>query len=173
MKNAVVLDIETTGLNPLDDRITAIGVIFKDEKKAFMDPEEKILLISFWDWLKKIPLPTIVGFNVYKFDIAFIHKRSMKHDINVPFSLKDAFLDLQYELNFYQQRCPGRLEDYALYLNIQGKSGSGKKAVILWEENRLVELESYCMDDVRVTFELFQRCLKAKVFPKECGFYNT
>lgn len=167
MSEYVVIDIETTGFDPFNNRITAIGVKRKDEEIVFMEQNEYRLLLEFWEWASKIKNPKFIGFNCFKFDFRFIHLRSMLHNIEVPFSLKDSYIDLQYELKFYGGTyMKGNLCDYCRFIEIGEKNGDGGKAVVLWNEQRLMELKDYCLQDIKLTWKLFERCMKAKIFSK-------
>lgn len=157
----VILDIETTGLSPLDDRITAIGVKTETESNVFMDSDEKVMLGDFWAWLSAINNPIIIGYNVFAFDIKFLALRSMKHDVEVPVYLKHNWLDLQYELAFYRDKYV-KLDEYLKFAGLGNKNGTGLQAIKLWKEQKFDELKAYCKQDVELTYELYKRC-------KKCG----
>jgi DEAD/DEAH box helicase domain-containing protein len=37
----------------------------------------------------------------------------------------------------------------------KGKSGNGKEAILFWRNNRLDLLKKYCLDDVRITKDVY------------------
>lgn len=50
-----IIDIETTGLNPMEHRIVAIGVKLGDRDIILMDESEYYLLVNFGiRWKKKV-----------------------------------------------------------------------------------------------------------------------
>jgi uncharacterized protein YprB with RNaseH-like and TPR domain len=168
----LILDIETSGLNPLFDRITCIGVVGDDNKPmVFYGEDEKKLLQDFWAYLKKVSGSdgilysndiTIVGFNVYKFDIRFIHIRSMVNNVYASKKLKKNFIDLQYELACYNTQVKGTLNDYLETIG-EEKNGNGLRAIELFEKRDWKSLVAYCKNDVLVTKKLFERCKEAGI----------
>jgi len=158
----LILDIETTGLNPLYDRITCIGVMHEDDEEvtAFYGEDEKYLLERFWLYVEKYSTSKIIGFNSYRFDIRFIQIRSMFHNIAGK-CLKKNYIDLMYELGFYN-KCAGTLSDYLQLIGLE-KNGSGFHAIELYRNGNWDDLVKYCKNDVLVTKELYKRCVKAGV----------
>lgn len=155
----VIFDIETTGLNPVKDRITAIGVKNGFGEDALIDKDEKYILEEFWKMVRrKYPYLRLVGFNCLSFDIPFILIRSFKHGVKV-FDIRGKVIDLRYVLshgNRYQQ---GKLEEYAKLIGLSTKYNgyNGSDAVKLWEANKLNELREYVLSDVKITFGVYQR----------------
>lgn len=41
-----------------------------------------------------------------------------------------------------------------------GKSGTGLQAILYWRSGRLDELKKYCLDDVRVTKQVYEYAMK-------------
>jgi len=163
-KNYVFLDIETTGLDPFTDRITCICAKCGVDQECFMDQDEAKMLREFWGWLSAIPDPVIVGFNIYTFDIPFIHKRCLKHDVGAPFCLKENYIDLRFELKYPSSF--GTFEQYLNFIDLR-KNGDGLKAIELWRNERYDELKKYCMMDVELVEKLFERCLKSGIIRTE------
>lgn len=141
----VVIDIETTGLDPIDHSIIQIGAIkvFKGEVKEELNlyvqtnhiPEEIIKLTGITTSLldeKGIPLSNalrelkmfvselpIVGYNV-KFDVAFLEEKfrskSIIYDFNNTFDALSATRFLVKELKSY------KLKDVLKYFGIENLS---------------------------------------------------
>jgi DEAD/DEAH box helicase domain-containing protein len=44
----------------------------------------------------------------------------------------------------------------------KGKSGTGLQAILYWRNGRLEELKKYCLDDVRVTKQVYEYGVKNK-----------
>jgi len=77
-------DIETSGLDPLKDRITAIGVSNCFGTDAIIDKDEKHILEEFWKGIKsRYPYVRLIGFNCWSFDMPFIIIRSLKHNVKI------------------------------------------------------------------------------------------
>jgi len=54
------------------------------------------------------------------------------------------------------------------------KSGSGADALVLFKEGRMEELKRYCLDDVRLTKEIYDYgCRENKVFFTSSWDYQT
>jgi len=162
----VILDIETTGFNRFEDRITAIGVIYANEEKCFINESEEELLKEFWRWCDSLyECPRFIGFNLIPFDFDFIYKRSLKYNITTLKSIRNSMVDLMNVLRFYNygSDSKGKLEDYAMLMNINGKLTNGLEAIKMWEEKNFDKLKEYCLQDCRITKELYERCAKLKI----------
>lgn len=155
----ICFDIETTGLNPLQDRITAIGLRSKDAELAIIEEDEKKLLEYFWKAAaNNYPYVRLVGFNCYGFDMPFIIIRSFKLGVKVV-DVRGKVIDLRFVLsqgNKYQQ---GKLEDYAKLIGLKSKYNgyNGADAIKLWETKNILELEKYVLSDVEITFGIYER----------------
>gem|GEM_PF-4590102 len=95
--NILYFDIETTGLNPEESEIIAIGV--SDGKDKWLitrdNQSEKDLLVKFLRLIKeKADKLILVGHNIYNFDVPFIYKRALANDItlNMKFSETTSFI---------------------------------------------------------------------------------
>jgi predicted PolB exonuclease-like 3'-5' exonuclease len=165
----IIIDIETNGMSALANRITAIccKTHYGGVEMSFVNQDEKSLLYNFWNWIDQINRNhngvCFVGYNVYAFDLKFLHIRSMKFDLEVPVFSKDNYIDLRYELLYYERFAKGSLGDYAGFIGMPGKNGDGLKAIVLWDEARIDELIKYCMNDVAITHALFERCIRSKI----------
>lgn len=155
----ICFDIETTGLNPLQDRITAIGLRSKYAELAIIEEDEKKLLEDFWKVAtKNYPFVRLVGFNCLGFDMPFIIIRSFKLGIKVV-DVRGKVIDLRLVLsqgNKYQQ---GKLDDYVQLIGLKTKYNgyNGADAIKLWETKNIMELEKYVLSDVEITFGVYER----------------
>lgn len=93
--------------------------------------------------------PLLVGFNSRRFDSPILQEY-------LPFDIqKFPQLDIMEELT----RVLGHrvsLQSVASATLGAGKSGDGLMALKLYREGRMDELKKYCMDDVRLTHQLFE-----------------
>jgi uncharacterized protein YprB with RNaseH-like and TPR domain len=64
------LDIETTGLDPLVDRVLMVGLMSQTgEKVIITDPDEKVTLTIMIDYLKANKPDCLIGHNLINFDV--------------------------------------------------------------------------------------------------------
>ncbi len=95
----------------------------------------------------------IIGYNIKDFDFQVIQPY-LNFDISqVP------YLDLLEEI----EKTLGhriKLEDVAQATLGTGKSGSGKEALLYFKNGRMDLLKKYCLDDVRITKQVYEYGLK-------------
>lgn len=152
-KNIVVYDIETKyAFDDVGGReqfeklgISVLGA-FDYESGEFIIYEEKELP-RFAERLQRRPL--LVGFNNRRFDTPIL-QTYVKFDLK-----KIPQLDIMEEMT----RVLGHrvsLESVAQATLSEGKSGSGLDALRYYREGRIAELKKYCLDDVRITRDLYE-----------------
>ncbi len=151
--NIVVFDIETKdafsdvggrdGLEKLQISVLGAYDYATEEFLTYEEPE----LPRFAERLQRAPL--LVGFNSRRFDTPILQKY-------IPFDLRRIpQLDIMEEL----QKVLGHrvsLDSVAKATLGMGKSGSGLEAIRLWRERKIAELKRYCLDDVRITRDVFE-----------------
>lgn len=185
MENYFIVDIETCPINmenydrlneeekiklmnPIDSKIVAIGVRYKNNNNILIDDDEKKILKLFWAEWKNINQENknslLIGFNVLNFDIPFIVSRSFINNVEiVPFSLR-SILDLKNKINAYRYgKSRGKLSDYGKFLGLEVSSFDGSKVASLWNENKLQELKNYLCNDLEITEQLFFRAKETKI----------
>lgn len=141
-------DLETTGLNPRTDRITCAAAYDPDAgiDRAFLlgrgeDPSEFLALLDAADRL--------CAFNGARFDLAFL-----RHSLGVSAQRVRSW---RLKLHDVYEGCRLGLGvtfplDALLAANgLDGKTGSGKEAVVMARDGRWEELAEYCLDDARAT----------------------
>lgn len=84
------LDIETTGLDPMVDRVLMVGMLTESgEVTIFTDTNEVILLQKVVRHLNFNQPKVLVGHNIFEFDLPFIIDRCKLHSIPYPFRRAD------------------------------------------------------------------------------------
>ena len=144
-----IFDIETIGnirsTNFVENmEVTVVGVYsFKDgEYHAYFRQDLDELATELKD------AEMLIGYNNDHFDTPILNKY-MPFDLTSIASL-DIMKELQEEIGHrvgLNSVAGASLGDY--------KSASGKEAMVMWEEGRLEELKKYCLDDVKLTKEVF------------------
>lgn len=163
-KKYISFDIETTGLNPLVNRITCICAKDRDGNVFMLsDMNEGKILKDFYDFILNHH-PDIFYFltkNGKGFDLPFIIFRTMVNvdlgELNM--SIKTILSLTSYDHLDLQEITKKRvsLEDLAIILGVDGKLGTGENAIKLWLEGRVEELVKYCMGDVDCNINVFYR----------------
>lgn len=164
----VILDIETTGLNPFEDRIVAIGVDFLEgDPEVFTSKHEHDILWNFFHALAEFVSqtrdagkePVLIGYNIQNFDIPFITARAVKYGYG-----RDAYhlrrlyrADLMRIVTYYMNTRNRNLSlrDVAEFLGIKAKdSVCGSDVPQLWEKGDVAAIESHCLSDLNLTLQL-------------------
>jgi DNA polymerase, archaea type len=82
------IDIETTGLDEVRDRITMIGLMDATGKKTILtDPDEKAILRELIEFLRANKPDCLIGHNLFNFDLPFVVERCKRKGIAQPFRL--------------------------------------------------------------------------------------
>lgn len=154
MKPCIVYDLETkrafadvSGPNKTQQlEVSFLGLYSYTQDKYFSFYEadlpklEQILLVE---------QPTIVGFNQIHFDNVavqpYFHKLDMQSLPQV-----DILDDIHRTLGFRI-----KLESVAQATLGEGKSGSGLDAIRYYREGNFTALSKYCLDDVRITKDIY------------------
>jgi DEAD/DEAH box helicase domain-containing protein len=149
----ITLDIETTGagsfMDPRELEMSLIGIHNSetDGYSAYTVPE----LPQLWPVLEKADL--LVGYNSDHFDIPILNKYYAGDLSKIP------SVDLLSEIkNALGRRL--KLDSVAKATLGRGKSGDGLDAVKWWAEGKIELVKKYCLDDVKLTKELYEYALK-------------
>lgn len=156
----IAFDLETTGLDPFKDRITAIGMVSNDENRVITDKDEKFMLERFWEYLKQFEFDgfKLIGFNNADFDNVFLNIRSMKHNVKM-INLKWKTVDTRLiAFNGWKYK-KGKLEQFSELIGYKPKYNgwSGKQIPLLWKHGDLDDLRNYVLQDALMTWFLYQR----------------
>ncbi|MFW0837457.1 MAG: ribonuclease H-like domain-containing protein [Candidatus Komeilibacteria bacterium] len=153
MSDKIVLDLETK--KSFDEvggqqnahllEISVVGVYSyeRDQYHAFKESE----FSELENWLKKADL--VIGFNSKKFDFAVLQPYFRWNLSKLPHLdiLEEVVHALGHRL---------KLESVATSTLGEGKSGSGLDAIWYYKNKEWEKLIKYCLDDVRVTKEVYE-----------------
>lgn len=150
----ITLDIETEGdfrtngdFSNLEVTIACIHDSETDAYKSFLKPE----LDQLWPILERADL--IVGYNSDHFDIPILNKY-YPGDLS-----KIRSLDLLKEVkNALGRRL--KLDGIVEATLGKKKSGNGLEAVRWWAEGKVEKVRQYCIDDVRLTKDIYEYAKK-------------
>jgi len=148
----VIYDIETQetfqeigGRDPKKLHISIIGMCSTNERSFFSYTEDE--LGTFWRRLERCR--QVVGFNNKGFDDQ-VCAAYFPEMIKVP---SFDILEVVYKSLGFRVK----LDNLAMATLGEGKSGDGLKAIQLYREGKIEELRSYCLDDVRITRDIYTR----------------
>lgn len=159
-----IFDIETTGLDSINSRITCIVLmnINTEEIISFYGQNEKCILDNFWNFVNK-NVTKLFSFYGDSFDLPFIIKRSIINNekINIVnhIDLAKVINSLHISNKPYEK---GKLSDWAKILGFEVKTENGFQMLKYFEEKRFIKIKQHCEEDVKITLELYKRC-------KYCG----
>ncbi|MCR4280414.1 MAG: ribonuclease H-like domain-containing protein [Candidatus Komeilibacteria bacterium] len=132
-RNAHLLGVSLVGIYSYD----------RDEYRSFRESE----FAEMEEWLRKAGL--IIGFNSKRFDFEVLQPY-FRWKLN-----KLPHLDILEEIhNTIGHRL--RLDSIATTTLGEGKSGNGLDAIWYYKNNQWDKLARYCLDDVRVTREVYE-----------------
>jgi DEAD/DEAH box helicase domain-containing protein len=148
----VVLDIETQkGFHEVDRKKlhllkVSVACIYDSIADDYFAFEEKEML-KLEEYLKKADM--VIGFNLRDFDMEVLAPYFLTPVKNFP------MLDLLVEF----EKIRGHrisLQSLAQATLKTSKSGSGWDALQLYKDGKIDELKRYCIDDVRITKDLYE-----------------
>lgn len=155
MRNEVVLDIETQNTfqdigahDPSRLRVSLVGCYFyeTDTFESFFEQD----LPRLWPRLEHAD--RVIGYNLFGFDYPCLTSYYTGDFRNIP--TVDLMVELEKRLGFRL-----KLDDVALATLGVGKSGHGLQAVEFWRKGELDQLRDYCLQDVRVTRDVYAHAL--------------
>ena len=158
----IVFDIETknsfqdTGSNrPEDLDISIVGLYDYETNKydSFLQEE----FDRMWPILEKADV--FITYYGDHFDIPLLnkyYKKAGRGDLT-----KIRSLDVLKEIKNSYGRRP-KLEQVAEGTFGTGKSGNGLDAIVWWRQGEIEKVRKYCLDDVRITKDVYDYALKNK-----------
>lgn len=155
MRREVVLDIETQ--NTFQDvgaynaallDISLIGCYFyeTDTFETFLEED----LPKLWPRLERAD--RIIGYNLFGFDYPCMQEYYAGDLMKLP--TVDLLVEIEKRIGFRV-----KLDDVAHATLGVGKSGHGLQAVEFWRKGEIQKLKDYCLQDVRVTRDVYEKAL--------------
>ena len=151
---------DKAALDPLTGRVIAIGMLDLETDKFFIigHDDEARTLTEFWEASQGEMgrLNSMLGFNIFNFDLPFLIRRSWKHRIKVPFGIRrgrywgDQLVDLRDAWQLGDRQARGSLDTIARHLGVGAKNGDGKAFAELWMSDR-PKAEAYLRNDIELT----------------------
>ena len=148
----IVIDVETQrGFNEVDRKKLhllkiSVACAYDSQTDQYLSFEEREMM-KLEELLFRADL--VVGFNVKEFDLEVLRPYFVKPVETLP------VLDILIEFEKIRGHRIG-LQSVAQATLGQSKSGSGWDALKLFKEGRFDELKRYCIDDVRLTKEIYE-----------------
>jgi len=160
-QNYLVLDLETQktfdevgrqNLHKLKVSVVGIYDYLTDEYRIYEESEIPALEAR----LKSAEL--LIGFNIRRFDLPVLSPYLFLSIETLP------VLDIMEEIEKVRGHRVGLHSVAQATLGVT-KSGEGSNAVHLYEQGKIEELKQYCLNDVRLTKEIYDYgCREARVF---------
>lgn len=161
----IVFDIETRNIfsdvgsnNPAYLDISVVCIYDSKEDKYSSYTQEE--LPSLWPIIEKADL--LIGYNSEHFDIPLLNKY---YQGNLS---KIKSVDLLKEIkNSLGRRL--KLDSVAEATLGKNKSGNGLDAIVWWNKGEIEKIKQYCIEDVKITKELYDFALKNKYLSYKDG----
>ncbi|MGD9850030.1 MAG: 3'-5' exonuclease [Nitrospirales bacterium] len=160
-------------------RIVVIGLlVFSDamepqESLSWYGENESELLRQFWRKIGELRPSLWVTHNGLGFDLPFLKKRSVIHQIRPPFELNlarfrtDPVYDTMAVWSNWDTRGWVKLDVLARALQVPTKSGSGSQVAEMWANQNGKDVALYCLQDTYVTYACYCRMTYREVQPLE------
>lgn len=145
------------GLLEFSDQLEPRGAV------AWYGGNERELLRQFWSRLAQDRPSLFITHNGLGFDLPFIKKRSIIHqvkpsvDINLAKFRAEPIYDTMAIWSNWDMRGWVKLDVLARALNVETKSGSGEQVAAMWGRGQGLELARYCLQDTYVTYACYCR----------------
>ena len=173
--------LERGALSALTGQVLAIGMRTRG-KTSILFGDEADMLRNFWQVVdcSSNQFVTLVGYNINRFDIPFMVRRSWALGVEVPKHLiftgrgylSNLFLDLAQEWQCGDRQEWLKLDTLCKFLGLPAKNGSGKDFAALWESDRPKAME-YLQNDMLITAKVMERLLGCSEIPEPEQIINS
>jgi len=157
--DTLVFDIETSNFftdpgvgwdNFAALKISVVGVYSYDEDKYFCFEEKEMeKMAELFDRAK-----TIVGFSMNRYDVPVLNNYFQKLRTSAPNLWKKERVDLLEEIEMAMKQRVSLSKLAEANLGVK-KDRHGSEAIALFREGKIKELKEYCLNDVKLTKELY------------------
>lgn len=171
-----------TSLNWTFGRIVCIGMLIQPEggpaeTRAFVariEPtdtlavslaKEGAALKEFWDAV--MPDDYFIGHNILDFDLPFLWNRSLACGVRASRGLQLERKSARFTFDTMQvwghwsgshgSRQYASLNHLSQIMGLPGKTGAGNQVYDLWQGQRFDEIRDYCLNDVKLEYEVYRR----------------
>lgn len=160
-------------------RIVCIGLLILSDTMApqgavaWYGAHEKELLRQFWERLGEIRPSLFITHNGLGFDLPFIKKRSVIHQVKPSLEISlarfrtEPVFDTMAVWSNWESRGWIKLDVLARALGVETKSGSGTKVADMWGANEGKAIAEYCLQDTYVTYSCYRRMTFQPPLPRE------
>jgi 3'-5' exonuclease len=150
-------------------RIVVIGVlVFSDSMVpqgaiAWYGNNEAELVRQFWSRMGQLRPSLMITHNGLGFDLPFIKKRSIIHQVKPPFDINlakfrtEPVYDTMAIWSNWDMRGWVKLDVLAKALKVATKSGGGAQVGEMWDQGLQKETAEYCLQDTFVTYACYCR----------------
>lgn len=150
-------------------RIVCIGALFLSDDLeprgavSWYGANEQALLQKFWQRMAKERPILWITHNGLGFDLPFIKKRSIIHQVKPPFDINlarfrtEPVYDTMAVWSNWDTRGWVKLDTLARALGVETKSGSGSQVLPMWERGEGQAIAEYCLHDTYVTYACYCR----------------
>lgn len=152
-------------------RICAIGYFKENDKitKGVFTGDEKEILAQFWNIAKDTTL--FIGHNIFEFDLPFIFKRSIIHQVKPRYELNFAryrnspIFDTLCEWSKWSFNSRTSLDTLAKIFGFPTSKDEmdGSQVWPAYQQGRIDDIAKYCMKDVELTRKVYYRLLLQEV----------
>lgn len=160
----IIFDIETTGLNPMRDKVLTVQLKHGDKIaiwKLWEENDETKVIENFFNYIKKSD-EKIVGYNISRFDINFLLTRLLINN-KLTDEIQKIVREKEWvELTEFQKNNHG-LDNWTKELSISRKSPvTGRHTLTLYELKQYDKIVDHAIDDLLVCEEIIKK-LKLKI----------
>jgi len=162
-EKTLVFDIETTGLNAIESKITCICCedLNEDYQCSFINDNEEDIIKNFTDFIKRNNYKWLVSANGKDFDLPFILLRSYLLEISLINVRHLLFINHFDVVNDITNKKIS-LNNLAKIYKLGEKTGDGKNAIELYNRGMYEELSDYCLNDVHLTKLVYKKYMYMK-----------
>lgn len=172
----LIIDVETTGLDPKTCQIVAIGmldveqigdqkpIVYVDTLMVTEKNSEEDIITAFWNYCRAVQIDRLVGFNI-SFDWQFLKLRSIGYEIPIKYYKKyDGRLDLRIVLNPDRYKKGTALKDYCELFSIGVPDEyTGADVPKFFEDKEYEKIEDHLIADIVKTYMLYSKLKVCRV----------